>query len=204
LDIAAPVRQNTRFVFEAEIGTWRTDRVSQLVRAKITALGAYVPPRLLTNDDLEKLVETSNDWIVERTGIPVGETMAGKGSIADTHPLAVGVCGRYSRKVANDTLAAADFCLAIGTKLSSMGTNVFQYPGKGTRIVHIDLDANSLGRTYREELSIVGDSREALKMLREAALAARVNGGTHVALVNMGSPPLRAIAWRSCARRTCP
>jgi 3-oxoacyl-[acyl-carrier-protein] synthase-3 len=43
--------------------------VSQLVRAKITALGTYVPPRLLTNDDLEKLVETSNDWIVERTGI---------------------------------------------------------------------------------------------------------------------------------------
>ena len=69
LDIAAWVRQNRRFVFEAEIRTWRTDRVSQLVRAKITALGAYVPPRLLTNDDLEKLVETSNDWIVERTGI---------------------------------------------------------------------------------------------------------------------------------------
>src|ERR1700732_1928983 len=56
-------------VFEPEIGSWRTDRVSQLVRAKIAALGAYVPPRLLTNDDLEKLVETSNDWIVERTGI---------------------------------------------------------------------------------------------------------------------------------------
>src|SRR6202790_2414017 len=54
---------------EREIRIWRTDRVSQLVRAKITALGAYVPPRLLTNDDLEKLVETSNDWIVERTGI---------------------------------------------------------------------------------------------------------------------------------------
>jgi 3-oxoacyl-[acyl-carrier-protein] synthase-3 len=43
--------------------------VSQLVRAKITALGTYVPPRLLTNDDLEKMVETSNDWIIERTGI---------------------------------------------------------------------------------------------------------------------------------------
>ena len=43
--------------------------MSQLVRAKITALGTYVPPRLLTNDDLEKMVETSNDWIIERTGI---------------------------------------------------------------------------------------------------------------------------------------
>jgi 3-oxoacyl-[acyl-carrier-protein] synthase-3 len=40
-----------------------------LVRAKISALGTYVPPRLLTNADLEKMVETSDQWIVERTGI---------------------------------------------------------------------------------------------------------------------------------------
>jgi acetolactate synthase-1/2/3 large subunit len=114
--------------------------------------------------------------LAEALHIPVVTTMAGKGSIADVHPLAVGVCGRYSRKVANDTLAGADFCLAIGTKLSSMGTNVFQYPGKSARIVHFDLDANSLGRTYREELSSVGDARETLRMLREAAIAAKVNG----------------------------
>src|SRR3954464_6647311 len=40
-----------------------------LVRAKISALGTYVPPRLLTNADLEKMVETSDKWIMERTGI---------------------------------------------------------------------------------------------------------------------------------------
>jgi 3-oxoacyl-[acyl-carrier-protein] synthase-3 len=39
------------------------------VRVKISALGAYVPPRLLTNADLEKMVETSDQWITERTGI---------------------------------------------------------------------------------------------------------------------------------------
>ena len=43
--------------------------MSQLVRVKISALGAYVPPRLLTNADLEKMVETSDQWITERTGI---------------------------------------------------------------------------------------------------------------------------------------
>lgn len=39
------------------------------IRAKITALGAYVPPRILDNNELEKLVATSNEWILERTGI---------------------------------------------------------------------------------------------------------------------------------------
>ena len=38
-------------------------------RAKISALGTYVPPKVLTNQDLEKMVETSDQWIVERTGI---------------------------------------------------------------------------------------------------------------------------------------
>src|SRR6201996_3057781 len=38
-------------------------------RAKITALGTYVPPQLLTNQDLEKLVATTDQWIIERTGI---------------------------------------------------------------------------------------------------------------------------------------
>ncbi len=36
---------------------------------KIAGLSAYVPPRVMTNDDLEKLVDTSNEWILQRTGI---------------------------------------------------------------------------------------------------------------------------------------
>ena len=38
-------------------------------RAKITALGRYVPPKVVTNQDLAKRVDTNHDWIVERTGI---------------------------------------------------------------------------------------------------------------------------------------
>jgi 3-oxoacyl-[acyl-carrier-protein] synthase III len=38
-------------------------------RSRIAGLGAYVPPRVVTNHDLEKLMETTHEWIVERTGI---------------------------------------------------------------------------------------------------------------------------------------
>lgn len=44
-------------------------RPRQARRAKISALGTYVPPNILTNADLEKMVETNDQWIVERTGI---------------------------------------------------------------------------------------------------------------------------------------
>jgi len=40
-----------------------------LLKAKISAVGAWVPPRVLTNDDLARMVDTSNEWILERTGI---------------------------------------------------------------------------------------------------------------------------------------
>jgi 3-oxoacyl-[acyl-carrier-protein] synthase III len=40
-----------------------------VARARISSLATYVPPRVLTNNDLEHMVDTSDDWIVKRTGI---------------------------------------------------------------------------------------------------------------------------------------
>jgi 3-oxoacyl-[acyl-carrier-protein] synthase III len=43
--------------------------LNKAIRAKISALGTYVPPRLLTNADLERMVDTNNEWIMTRVGI---------------------------------------------------------------------------------------------------------------------------------------
>ena len=40
-----------------------------MLKAKISSVGCFVPPEVLTNDDLSRLVETNDQWIVERTGI---------------------------------------------------------------------------------------------------------------------------------------
>ena len=42
---------------------------SALRRVKIDSLATFVPPRLLTNADLERMVETTDEWILQRTGI---------------------------------------------------------------------------------------------------------------------------------------
>ncbi|HLB95254.1 MAG TPA: 3-oxoacyl-ACP synthase, partial [Nitrospiria bacterium] len=39
------------------------------MRGRITGTGAYAPRRIMTNHDLQKIVETTDTWIVERTGI---------------------------------------------------------------------------------------------------------------------------------------
>ena len=61
-------------------------------RAKITALGTYVPPDLITNQDLEKLVETSDQWIMERTGIKTRHKLAAGKGVSDICAEAVKKC----------------------------------------------------------------------------------------------------------------
>ena len=43
-----------------------------MFRSKITGLGFFVPDNIVSNDDLSNLMETSDDWISERTGIKIG------------------------------------------------------------------------------------------------------------------------------------
>src|SRR4051812_32570410 len=54
----------------------------------ITAVGAYVPERILTNADLEKTVDTSNEWIISRTGIEERRLAAENETTSDMASLA--------------------------------------------------------------------------------------------------------------------
>ena len=66
--------------------------------AKISALGCYVPPGVLTNQDLEKMVDTNDQWILERTGISERHIVAPGMATSDMAveaaraALAVGAC----------------------------------------------------------------------------------------------------------------
>ncbi|HMP95126.1 MAG TPA: 3-oxoacyl-ACP synthase, partial [Phnomibacter sp.] len=53
--------------------------MSEKITAAITAVGAYVPPDKLTNFDLEKMVETNDEWIRTRTGIEERRILKGEG-----------------------------------------------------------------------------------------------------------------------------
>ena len=44
-------------------------------RVAVTGIGAYAPERVLTNEDLARMVNTSDEWIVERTGIRDAEVL---------------------------------------------------------------------------------------------------------------------------------
>lgn len=66
-----------------------------MYRSRIAGTGAFLPEKLLTNHDLEKMVETSHDWIVQRTGIVNRHIVADDESTSD-------MCYRASQKAIAD------------------------------------------------------------------------------------------------------
>jgi acetolactate synthase-1/2/3 large subunit len=104
------------------------------------------------------------------TGIPVATTISGKGAISERDPLAVGVCGRFSR-FANDLIAEADVLLVVGSKLGEIATNRWSVIPREATLIHVDIDPEEIGKIYRTEVGLWGDAGATLAAL-EAAVAA--------------------------------
>ena len=104
---------------------------------------------------------------VEAQSLPVAHTMTGKGAIACTHPLSVGLFGRYDR-IANDLIARSDCLLVAGCKLGEIATRRFTLIPDGVPLIHLDILAEEFGRTARPSVSLWGDCRESLRDLSDA------------------------------------
>lgn len=103
----------------------------------------------------------------ETHGIPVAHTMSGKGAIACTSPLSVGLFGRYDR-IANQMIAESDCLIVVGCKLGEIATKRFSLIAPEKRVIHIEIDPAEIGRTTKVEVALVGDARLALEDLADA------------------------------------
>ncbi len=86
-------------------------------------------------------------------GAPVATSISGKGSIAEDHPMALGVVGRFSR-TGNDFVEQADVLIVVGCKLGEIVTRRWSLIAPETKIVHIDVDPTEPGRVYRTEAPV--------------------------------------------------
>lgn len=106
--------------------------------------------------------------LAERLSTPVATSLNAKGTILDTHPLAVGVVGTYSRACANRAVAEADLVFFIGSHTGGQVTARWQVPKPGTRVIHLDIDAREIGRNYPTEQALLGDARTVLRQMLDA------------------------------------
>jgi len=103
---------------------------------------------------------------VEQTGIPAGETMAGKGSLRYDHPLCMGAIGVTGTLAANRLAKEADLIIGIGTRYSDFTTaskTAFQHPD----VRFINLNVAEFDAYKHSALPLVGDAKVTLTELGE-------------------------------------
>lgn len=115
--------------------------------------------------------------VAERLGLPVATTVSGQGSIAETHPLAVGVVGSNGgRPETRAVVEEADLVVFIGCRAGSVTTERWRVPKPDCRIIHIDSDPMVVSASYRTDVAVIGDARLVLDALGRALAASGRDG----------------------------
>ena len=107
--------------------------------------------------------------LAEKLQMPIATSLNGKGTILDTHPLAVGVVGTYSRACANRTVGESDLVFYIGSHTGGQVTARWQVPRTGKPVIHLDIDAREIGRNYPTQVGLLGDARTVLRQMIDAS-----------------------------------
>jgi len=151
--------------------TWHVPRVAadtdSLARA-VTAIRAAERPLIVAGGGvIYSEAAAALQAFCDATGIPVGETQAGKGSLPYDHPSCLGAIGATGTFAANRVAAEADLVIGIGTRYSDFTTaSTTAFRDEGVRFVNVnvaDFDA-----AKQSGVRVVADARAALEQLTEA------------------------------------
>ena len=105
--------------------------------------------------------------------IPVAHTLMGKGALPDDDPLTLGMTGFWGTKFVNDKCLGADWVLGLGTRFAEADCSswdpefTFSFPP--SKLIHIDIDPNEIGRNFPAAIGVVTDLKQALIALNRVA-----------------------------------
>ncbi|KAK9804191.1 hypothetical protein WJX72_000196 [[Myrmecia] bisecta] len=102
---------------------------------------------------------------VQRTGIPVAQTLMGLGTFPETDPLALQMLGMHGTVYANYAVNEADLLLAFGVRFDDRVTGKLEAFAARARIVHIDIDPAEICKNKEAHIPICADMRASLLAL---------------------------------------
>src|SRR3982750_2917072 len=103
----------------------------------------------------------------EQTGIPVGETQAGKGSLPYDHPSNLGAVGATGTFAANRIAAGADLVIGIGTRYSDF-TTASKTAFRNPNVVFVNINVAEFDAAKHDGIRVLSDARGAVERLIDA------------------------------------
>lgn len=202
----------------ASLGTFPLDRTvadpAGIAEAADLIAGAR-RPLVIAGGGVHSSGAYSELGALQSLGLPVATTVMGKGAVAETDPLSVGVVGYFMAPRARSShlralVTEADVVLLVGNRTNQNGTDSWSLYPAGARFIQLDVDGGEVGRNY-ESLRLVGDAKLTLASLaevlrqrdlsglkgRRAALADTIarareaQAGDMARLVDMEATPIR-------------
>ncbi len=106
----------------------------------------------------------------EKASVPVATTTMGKGSVAETHPLSLGIVGYFMGTNARtrhlrELVTQADVVCLIGNRTNQNGTDSWKLYPKDATYIQIDIDGQEIGRNYEADVRLVADAKLAIEAL---------------------------------------
>jgi acetolactate synthase-1/2/3 large subunit len=120
----------------------------------------YVGGGLIASDACQELRE-----LAELAHIPITTTLMGLGAIPSRHPLSLGMLGMHGSYATNMAICNSDLLIAIGARFDDRVTGRLNGFATGAKKIHFDVDPSEINKNVHVDLSLVGDAREALKVL---------------------------------------
>lgn len=99
---------------------------------------------------------------VEKTKIPVTQTLLGLGSFPENHELSLGMLGMHGTVPANDATGKTDLLIAIGMRFDDRITGNPETFCPNAKIIHIDIDPAEIGKNKKVDAPIIGDIKDVL------------------------------------------
>ena len=158
----------------ASLGTYPLDRTvadpARIAEAADLIAGAR-RPLVIAGGGVHSSGAYSELGALQSLGLPVATTVMGKGAVAETDPLSVGVVGYFMAPRARSShlrtlVTEADVVLLVGNRTNQNGTDSWSLYPAGARFIHLDVDGGEVGRNY-ESLRLVGDAKLTLASLAD-------------------------------------
>ncbi|CAN5259448.1 biosynthetic-type acetolactate synthase large subunit [soil metagenome] len=116
------------------------------------------------------LISSASDeltTLVEKAEVPVGLTLLGIGGFPQSHQLCLGMVGMHGFAHANRAIHEADLIIGVGMRFDDRVTGKLSEFAPNARFIHIDIDPAEIGKNIVPDVPVVGDARQALRMLAD-------------------------------------